>query len=171
MFAFRTFAGIIRHSTFVDIFKLLLAGVCTLMVLVAVNVVSSLVSGTRIIRMPVLFIYFTVSFLSLFLFRLVVKEFFQIAGELRRSTRRKRILVLGITQQSIAIARAVLDNPQLPYQVVGFLTQRSDSRNAKLLGKPIISRRRLENTGKDRLGIQGVLVIREALDKLSLIHI
>lgn len=165
MFAFRTFAGIIRHSTFVDIFKLLLAGVCTLMVLVAVNVVSSLAYGTRLIRMPVLFIYFTVSFLSLFLFRLVVKEFFQIAGELRRSTRRKRILVLGITQQSIAIARAVLDNPHLPYQVVGFLTQRSDSRNAKLLGKPIISRRRLENTGKDRLGIQGVLLIREALDK------
>ena len=49
MFAFRTFAGIIRHSTFVDIFKLLLAGVCTLMVLVAVNVVSSLTYGTRLI--------------------------------------------------------------------------------------------------------------------------
>jgi vacuolar-type H+-ATPase subunit C/Vma6 len=58
--------------------------------------------------------------MGLFLFRLYVKEFFHIVREYRRSTLKKRILVLGIDEQSIAIARAILDNPSLPYHVVGF---------------------------------------------------
>lgn len=165
MFVFKTFAGIIRHSTFIDIFKLLLAGLCTLFVLTAVNIMMSVFTGVKLIRMPVLIIYFTVSFVILFLFRLTVKEFFQLTGELRRSSLRKKILVLGIDQQSIAVARAILDNPHLPYQVVGFLTQRSDSHNAKLLGKPIYTRRKVENSTKEQLGIQGVLLIREMLSK------
>ncbi len=71
--------------------------------------------------------------MGLFLFRLYVKEFFHIVREYRRSALKKRILVLGIDEQSIAIARAILDNPNLPYHVVGFLTQRTDSKELHCL--------------------------------------
>ncbi|PTT28395.1 polysaccharide biosynthesis protein [Chryseobacterium sp. HMWF028] len=101
--------------------------------------------------------------MGLFLFRLYVKEFFHIVREYRRSALKKRILVLGIDEQSIAIARAILDNPSLPYQVVGFLTQRTDSKRASLLGKPIYEKQKIEENSKEDLIIDGVLIVKEMM--------
>jgi len=165
MYAFKTYAGIIRHSTFIDLFKLLVSCFCTMFVVGTVNVVYFWITGTKFILTPYLILYFIVSFMGLFLFRLYVKEFFHIVREYRRSALKKRILVLGIDEQSIAIARAILDNPSLPYQVVGFLTQRTDSKRASLLGKPIYSKVKIEESTKEHLIIDGVIIIKEMMSK------
>ena len=167
MFAFRTYAGIIRHSTFIDLFKLFLAIFSTTVIVGAINFLYYLKTGERMIYMsvPFLVIFFTASFMLLFLFRLAVKEFFHFAREFRRSASRKRILVLGIDEQSVAIARAVLDNPNLPYMVVGFLTQRHDSQRASLLGKPIYTKEKIEKNSKEDLILDGVLIMRELMTK------
>lgn len=165
MYIFKTYAGIIRHSTFIDLFKLLVSCFCTMFVVATVNVIYFWVTGGKFILTPYLILYFVISFMGLFLFRLYVKEFFHIVREYRRSTLKKRILVLGIDEQSIAIARAILDNPNLPYHVVGFLTQRSDSKRASLLGKPIYAKERIENSTKDDLVIDGVIIVKEMMAK------
>ncbi len=165
MYFFKTYAGIIRHSTFIDLFKLLLASFCTMFVVGSVNTLYFWTSGTKFIMNSFLVLYFIISFMGLFLFRLYVKEFFQVVREYRRSALKKRILVLGIDEQSIAIARAILDNPSLPYQVVGFLTQRTDSKRASLLGKPIFGKERIEKNTKEELVVDGVLVIKEMMSK------
>ncbi|WP_326984859.1 nucleoside-diphosphate sugar epimerase/dehydratase [Chryseobacterium sp. MYb264] len=165
MYFFKTYAGIIRHSTFIDLFKLLLASFCTLVIVAVANTAYFWYSGNRFILTVYMVLYFIISFMGLFLFRLYVKEFFQIAREYRRSALKKRILVLGIDEQSIAIARAILDNPSLPYHVVGFLTQRTDSKRASLLGKPIFGKEKIEENTKEELIIDGVLVIKEMMSK------
>ena len=167
MVAFRTYAGIIRHSTFIDLFKLFLATLCTAIVVGVISFSVRIVSGFRMIHMsvPFLAIFFASSFMLLFIFRLCVKEFFHIAREFRRSTLKKRILVLGIDEQSIAIARAILDNPNLPYHVVGFLTQRHDSKRAHLLGKPIFIKEKIERNTKEDLALDGVLIVKEMMAK------
>lgn len=167
MFMFRTYAGIIRHSTFIDLFKLFLATFCTSVIVGAMSFFYNLSTGQRLIYMsvPFLILFFATSFTLLFLFRLFVKEFFHFVREVRRSSKRKRILVLGIDEQSVAMARAILDNPNLPYYVVGFLTQRHDSRRANLLGKPILTRVKIERSKKDDLSIDGVLLMKETMTK------
>ena len=165
MYIFKTYAGIIRHSTFIDLFKLLISCFCTMFVIGVVNMVYLWVAGAKFIMTPYLILYFIISFMGLFIFRLYVKEFFHIVREYRRSTLKRRILVLGIDEQSIAIARAILDNPSLPYHVVGFLTQRTDSKRASLLGKPILSKDRIEQHSKEELLIDGVIVIKEMMSK------
>ncbi|WP_226063994.1 nucleoside-diphosphate sugar epimerase/dehydratase [Kaistella polysaccharea] len=167
MFMFRTYAGIIRHSTFIDLFKLFLAIFSTTLVVGLVSFGYFLLEGKRMIYMsiPFLVLFSASSFILLFLFRLTVKEFFHIVREFRRSSLKKRILVLGIDEQSVAIARAVLDNPNLPYQIAGFVTQRTDSKRASLLGKPIYSRERIENSTKQQLVIDGILLMKEMLGK------
>lgn len=165
MFIFKTYAGIIRHSTFIDLFKLFIASFCTVFVLGVVNLSYYAFLGNKFFHTPVLFLYFAISFMLLFLFRLFVKEFFHLAREFRRSTLKKRILVLGIDEQAIAIARAIIDNPNLPYHVVGFLTQRHDSKRARLLGKPILSREKIERNSKGVLALDGVLIIKEMMSK------
>ncbi|MBN8621520.1 MAG: polysaccharide biosynthesis protein [Flavobacteriales bacterium] len=167
MYLFRTYAGIIRHSTFIDLFKLLLATFCSTVTVAVISYGYYLLFGIKLIiaHIPFLSIFFASSFMILFMFRLFVKEFFHIVREFRRSTLKKRILVLGIDETSIAIARAVLDNPNLPYHIVGFLTQRHDSRRAHLLGKPIFSKEKIERNDKEDLALDGVLIIKEMMSK------
>jgi FlaA1/EpsC-like NDP-sugar epimerase len=165
MYIFKTYAGIIRHSTFIDLFKLLISCFCTLFLVGAANIICDWGTGRKFILNPFLVLYFIISFMGLFLFRLYVKEFFHIVREYRRSTLKKRILVLGIDEQSIAIARAILDNPSLPYHVVGFLTQRTDSRRAYLLGKPIFAKEKIEENAKEELLIDGVIIVKEMMSK------
>ncbi|KPH13688.1 nucleoside-diphosphate sugar epimerase/dehydratase [Chryseobacterium sp. ERMR1:04] len=165
MYVFKTYAGIIRHSTFIDLFKLLISCFCTMFVVGVINIVYFWTTGEKFILTPYLILYFIISFMGLFLFRLYVKEFFHIVREYRRSALKKRILVLGIDEQSIAIARAILDNPSLPYQVVGFLTQRTDSKRASLLGKPIFEKKKIEENSKEDLIIDGVIIVKEMMSK------
>ena len=164
MYILKTYAGVIRHSTFIDLFKILAASFLTVVLLIVISLIA-LIFNIKLFRIPILLIYFVTSFTMLFMFRLVVKEFFYFAREFRRSTLKKRILVLGIDEQSIAVARAILDNPSLPYSVQGFLTQRTDSKSAKLLGKPIFPRSKIEDFTKEELGVDAVLVIKEMMSK------
>ncbi|WP_252730266.1 polysaccharide biosynthesis protein, partial [Chryseobacterium indologenes] len=163
MYFFKTYAGIIRHSTFIDLFKLFVSCLCTMLAIGTINIFYFWTTGSKFILTPYLVLYFVISFMGLFLFRLYVKEFFHVVREYRRSALKKRILVLGIDEQSIAIARAILDNPSLPYQVVGFLTQRTDSKRASLLGKPIYEKQKIEENTKEDLIIDGVLVVKEMM--------
>ncbi|KQM36660.1 polysaccharide biosynthesis protein [Chryseobacterium sp. Leaf201] len=165
MYIFKTYAGIIRHSTFIDLFKLLVSCFCTMFMVGTINMIYFWMTGSKFILTPYLILYFIISFMGLFLFRLYVKEFFHIVREYRRSTLKKRILVLGIDEQSIAIAGAILDNPSLPYHVVGFLTQRTDSKRASLLGKPILSKDKIERNTKEQLLIDGIIIIKEMMSK------
>ncbi|VFA41967.1 polysaccharide biosynthesis protein [Chryseobacterium indologenes] len=163
MYFFKTYAGIIRHSTFIDLFKLFVSCLCTMLAIGTINIFYFWTTGSKFILTPYLVLYFVISFMGLFLFRLYVKEFFHVVREYRRNALKKRILVLGIDEQSIAIARAILDNPSLPYQVVGFLTQRTDSKRASLLGKPIYEKQKIEENTKEDLIIDGVLVVKEMM--------
>ncbi len=165
MYIFKTYAGIIRHSTFIDLFKLMISCFCTAFIVGSINIIYFWITGTKFILTAYLILYFIISFMGLFLFRLYVKEFFHIVREYRRSALKKRILVLGIDEQSIAIARAILDNPSLPYHVVGFLTQRTDSKRASLLGKPIFGKEKIENHTKEELIVDGVIIIKEMMSK------
>lgn len=165
MYIFKTYAGIIRHSTFIDLFKLLISCFFTMFIVGSINILYFWATGTKFILTAYLILYFIISFMGLFLFRLYVKEFFHIVREYRRSALKKRILVLGIDEQSIAIARAILDNPSLPYHVVGFLTQRTDSKRASLLGKPIFEKEKIEKHTKEELIIDGIIIVKEMMSK------
>ena len=167
MFIYRTYSGIIRHSTFIDLFKLFLATFSTTVFVGIVSYSFKLMTGQRMIQMsiPFLAVFIATSFILLFLFRLFVKEFFHLIREFRRSTLRKRILVFGIDEQAVAVARAVLDNPHLPYHIVGFLTQRHDIKRAHLLGKPIFSVEKIQNNTKDDLLLDGILLVKEMMTK------
>ncbi len=168
MYVFRTFSGIIRHSNSMDLLKLFLSSLCTLVVLFFLNYFCYYFLGFKIFLTPLFFIYAVLSFSLLFVFRLLVKEAFHFLRELKSTGKSSRILVLGIEESSVAIANAIIDNPHLPYTVKGFLTERKDSRRARLLGRDIISFDNFLKKTKEELHIDGVLVIKELLTQEEL---
>ncbi len=168
MYFFKTYAGIIRHSTFIDIQKIFWTSFLTVGILLGIKYSYYWATKVKLFYTPLLLLYFVISFTSLLVFRLIVKQGFYFAKHVKRSTERKRLLVLGISDHSVAIAGAILDNDNLPYEMVGFLTKRNDSKNAKILGMRIITQDKLITKTKDQLGVDGVLILRERLEKAEL---
>lgn len=168
MIVFRTYAGIIRHSTFVDLLKIFLSNFCAFIVLYAVKIFVFVYYHEILFLPSLLFIYFAITFTVLTLFRICVKEVYHIAKENEINTAKKRILILGIGQEAVALATAVGENAHNPYEIVGFITQRKDSKRAKLLSKKIYSKHQLENYDKDYLKADGVLLDGAKIPKKEL---
>lgn len=140
MVIFRTYAGIIRHSTLVDLFKIFLAGACTAFFTFLVNLLVLNFSHNKLLPNVILLIYFAVSFLLLFVFRILVKEVFWFLKETKRDEAKKNVLILGTRDDSISIARAIIENPDFPYTVVGFLSDKIGFLKTAILGKSIFSK-------------------------------
>lgn len=165
MYFFKTFSGIIRHSTFIDIQKIFLSSILSLTILVLSKYALFGLFNLKLFPIPLLLIYFAISFSSLMIFRLLVKEGFNFLRKVRSSTLKRRVLILGISDVPISVATAITENTTLPFEVVGFLTKRNDSKYAKILGKPILVKSTIEDSTKEDLAIDGVIIIKEILDK------
>lgn len=165
MLIFNTYSGIIRHSSFVDLQKIFWSLFLAIVVILGGKYAILLTTKIKIFYTPLILLYFVISFTLLLVFRITVKQSFLFLKKLKKSQEKKRLLVLGISNHSVAIAGAILDNDNLPYEMNGFLTKRSDSKYARLLGKRIITREMVLKKTKEQLAIDGVLLLRELLDK------
>lgn len=168
MYLFKTFAGIIRHSTFIDIQKIFWSSFTTVVSLLVLKYSTFSLIKVKLFYTPLLLLYFVISFTALLVFRLAVKQSFYFVKHVKASTQKKRIMVLGISDYSVAIAGAILDNDNLPYELVGFLTKRNDSKYAKILGIKILTQDKFVNKSKEQLGLEGVLLLKERLTKEEL---
>ena len=168
MYVFKTFAGIIRHSTFIDIQKIFWSSFITVGCLLVLKYATFWLAKIKLFYTPLLLLYFVISFTALLVFRLAVKQAFYFVKHVKASTQKKRIMILGISDHSVAMAGAILDNDNLPYELVGFLTKRNDSKYAKILGLKILTQDKFINKTKEQLGLEGVLLLKERLTKEEL---
>ena len=164
MYVFKTYAGIIRHSTFYDLLNLLWSVVATTFTLWALSGVYNMVYDHSVPENISFFIvFFFFSFSTLFMFRLFVKEMFRWIKEYKDNSLKKRILILGISDYSVAIANSIIESHNLQYKLKGFLTKRNDSKNAKIFGLDIMTQDTFIKTSKEELEIDGILILKENL--------
>ncbi len=169
MFVYKTYAGIIRHSTFFDFFKIILCSGSTLSTLLVINFFFSLTVGKPLFLYPNLFLYFFISISIMFFFRMVIKQMFNILIDYKGSSK-IRVAVVGVGDASVSLARAILHNPNYPYRLEGFLTKRSDSNKALLLGRKIYN---IDKFFKDKSLVNqfdAVLIIKEIMSKQELVE-
>ncbi|MCX8531527.1 polysaccharide biosynthesis protein [Chryseobacterium luquanense] len=168
MFVFKTYAGIIRHSTFFDFFKIILSSGSTLITLLGINFATEIWLGKSLFLYPNLFLYFFISVSIMFFFRMFTKQFFNILIDFKGSTSKVRIAVVGVGDASISLARAILHNPNYPYRLEGFLTKRSDSHKALLLGHKIYNIDKFFGDKNLVSQFDAVLIIKEIMTKQEL---
>ncbi|WP_420022568.1 polysaccharide biosynthesis protein [Chryseobacterium rhizosphaerae] len=143
MFLFKTYAGIIRYSTFFDFFKIVWASGSTLIVLLGLNFISELILGKPVYLYPVLFLFFFISTFLMFFFRMVTKQLFRMFRDSKKDPSKIRIAVIGVEGESVSLANAIIHNPGHAYQLAGFLSARPDSKKAMLLGHKIYNKQSL----------------------------
>lgn len=168
MFVFKTYAGIIRHSTFFDFFKIILSSGSTLLTILAINYFTEFWLGKPLYLYPNLFLYFFISVSVMFFFRMVTKQFFNIILDFKGASYKTRVAVVGVGDASVSLARAILHNPNYPYRLEGFLTKRSDSHKAVLLGHKIYHSDRFFKNKDLVKKFDALLIIREIMSKHEL---
>lgn len=155
---FRTYAGIIRHSTFFDFCKILWSSGSALIALLGLNFISGLALGKPLFLYPVLFLFFFISIFLMFFFRMITKQFFSIFMDAKDVSSKERVAVVGISDASVSLANAIIHHPDHPYQLAGFLSARSDSKKAMLLGHKIYNKKQFLKSNNLREQFDAVLI-------------
>jgi len=161
---YRTFSGIIRHSTFTDITKLFLASTTTLLSIAAINYSFFLVTFDKVFLMPGVIFYVFLSFSLLLLFRIFIKSFYGfIKSNEAPSGYKKKLVVYGIDDQSIAIAEVLKSDATQPFELVGFVSKNKNSKNIRIFNKPVFSLQTLLCGVVENKRIHGVLLVEGTL--------
>jgi FlaA1/EpsC-like NDP-sugar epimerase len=168
MFGLKTYAGVIRHSRFQDLFKLFISIFCTVSVFLIINFIHQNYRGEFIIRNPVLFFYAVISFGLLFFFRLSIQGIYKLINDANRSKYVKKILVLGTNDEAISFASAIKSNINSPYEVAGFLVNKKENSSTKILGKNIYSKNCLTTEFVKENNFEAVLLQKESLTRTEL---
>ena len=136
-FAFKTYAGIIRHSTLNDGYNLFKATFSSFLALSALNYVHFYKAGAKIFLMPALLLTFLFSFIFLLFFRIVVKVVYQIYLDAGNQNNLENIVIYGTDSNAISLANAI--NAEYPkrYKLVGFADNSKKNVTKQILGLPI----------------------------------
>ncbi len=132
---YRTYAGIIRHSTFIDGVKLLVSTTTAYLVLLLLNYASIFAFHKQIFLTTGLFISYVISFLLLFLFRIMVKFFFEQYMQFEDRKSRVNAVIYGADANAISVANALRTETPGRFRVVGFV----DKFNQNKVGKSILN--------------------------------
>tara|TARA_R100000306_G_scaffold62401_1_gene69602 strand:+ start:71896 stop:73656 length:1761 start_codon:yes stop_codon:yes gene_type:complete len=160
-FVFKSYSGIIRHSTFTDILKLALTAVSTFALIVLFNAIYSAVTDQKVFLTTFLLLYMFASFTFMLLFRISVKESYTFLRNAANSEGKKKIAIIGIDDATISLAKGMITESDLPYTLVGFLTQQISSKRVQILGKPVVSSSNLAES-LQKLEAEGVLLMSDS---------
>ncbi|MDQ0064404.1 FlaA1/EpsC-like NDP-sugar epimerase [Chryseobacterium lathyri] len=169
MLLFKTYAGIIRYSTFSDFFKILWSSGSTFIVLLVLNFTSDIVLGKPLYLYPALFLFFFISILLMFFFRMLTSQLFSVVMDRKYKgiSSKIRIAVAGVESESVSLANAIIHNPGHAYQLAGFFSARQDSKKAMLLGYKIYNKKELLKSG-DLTNQFDAVLIRGMMDKAEM---
>lgn len=132
--AFHTYSGILRYSTFVDTLKVTAAVVANGLFLFLANLIVKYV--TNYINPPffttVLVIYVFVAITLLFGWRVIIKTVFEYISH--RSNGVDKVLIYGTKSAGLSIAKMLQSNLESQYRPVGFIADKYDDIQHDLLG-------------------------------------
>ena len=162
---FRSYSGIIRHSTFTDVYRLAVASGSVLLITLSTNVIYQIVTGDKIFLTTGLLLYSFFSLTLLVAFRITVKEIYRYLRTAVSGNPRKRVVVLGIDDQTIALTQALLSDTASLYKPVAFLSSKEKRSKFKLIDLPVLNsdgplEYQLDQIN-DTIGIDGVLLISD----------
>ncbi len=129
--AFHTYSGILRYSTFIDTTKILLSNISTGAVLILFNLIMDHTEGWHPLLNTVLMMYVPTSFVLLFSLRVGVKT---ISEALERNQNNPRVLIYGTQTAGIAIAKMLRSAGNAPYRPIGFIAEPNERIGYDLVG-------------------------------------
>jgi len=133
---FRSYSGLIRHTTIIDVFIVFVATSLSLIVLVGLTLLGRRLSWGATLNIPisVLLIHYVTITLLLFFVRIIIKIGFQLIST---SGGKKNVLIFGAGDTGVIVKRLINSDIKSGYQISGFLDFNKRLQGKKLNGIPV----------------------------------
>ncbi len=168
---FKTYSGIIRHSTFIDGVKLLYATLCTLITLIVINYSCFFITGKKIYLLPSLFINFVITFTALFLFRVFIKIIFENISSIEKKGELLNAVVFGADANAISVVTALQSERIKRFQIVGFIDKKNIDASKRILNIPILNSKKKVSVVLRSINAQVLIMSDNSLSNIEKINI
>lgn len=170
---FKTYSGIIRHSTFIDGVKLLYSTLGALFTLLLINYSYFIIKGKYIYLIPSLFINFIITFSVLFLFRIFIKVVFENINGLGVNKEVIRAVVYGADANAISVVTALQSEKVKRFQIVGFIDKKNADVSKRMLNIPILNSKKKASVLLRSINAQVLILSDNSLsnaEKISIVE-
>lgn len=164
MLVFKSYSGMIRHTTIRDTYKIIISNFTALVTLFIITLLSRKNDWNPIFNIPIsiLFIHTGAVTLLLFMFRVFVKIFYEFATSLPRD--RKNVLIYGSGDMGIVVKRVIEGDTKSQYQLKGFIDDSRKIQGKKVDGYPVYSRKVLTKEFFEKEDIKAFII---AINKIA----
>jgi len=138
-YAFKTYSGIIRHSTITDVFKLAISASTTAISIIAFNYIYFYITGEKVFLTVGVLLLMLFSFSFQLLFRIAVKEVYNSLMKVSSSNLKKRVMIMGVDAHSLNIGKTLLAEDTVDFKLIGFISEKKKTKGGKIYGKPIVN--------------------------------
>lgn len=168
---FRTYSGIIRHSSFIDAVKLFYSQLLVLFSFLLLNFVFEEYFQTKIFSNTAFFVNFVVSFCGLFLYRIAVKQAFEIYFSEKSPIKLKKVIIYGTDANAISVANALKIETPPRFKILGFIDKKNQNASKRMLDLPILVQRKKLPAMMRYLGAEGLIIADKSLTKEEQLNI
>nr|WP_040473591.1 nucleoside-diphosphate sugar epimerase/dehydratase [Flavobacterium frigoris] len=162
---FRTYSGIIRHSSYIDAVKLLFSQMAVLIVFLILNFLFEVLFGHKAFLNTALFMNMVLSFCGLFLYRVIVKQTFEHYFQEKSDVKLIRTIIYGTDANAISVANALRLETPSRFKIVGFVDRNSQNESKRMLDLPILVLKKKLPTLMRSVGAEGVIIADKSLSK------
>tara|TARA_R110000868_G_scaffold118059_1_gene313266 strand:- start:203 stop:2059 length:1857 start_codon:yes stop_codon:yes gene_type:complete len=162
---FRTYSGIIRHSSYIDAVKLLFSQMAVLVLFIMSNFAFEFVYGSKVFLNTGLFINMVLSFCGLFLYRVVVKQTFERYFSETSDVNLSRTIIYGTDANAISVAKALKLESPARFKIVGFVDKNNQNSSKRMLDLPIFIQKKKLPILMRSIGAEGVVIADKSLSK------
>jgi FlaA1/EpsC-like NDP-sugar epimerase len=168
---FRTYSGIIRHSSYIDAVKLLFSQVSVLVFFLLFNLFYELNFQEKAFLNTALFINTVFTFCGLFLYRVIVKRTFELYFSDNSKRKLVRTIIYGTDANAISVANALSFDSPARFKVIGFVDHHNQNGSKRMLDLPILAQKKKLPALMRSIGAEGVIIADKSLTKEEQIRI
>lgn len=168
---FRSYSGLLRHTTLTDVTIVFVVTTCSTVTLVSLSAVGSWSGWSPVLTIPlsILLIHYVAVSLLLFASRIAVKMIFRFATG--SSMNKKRVMIYGAGELGFVVKRVVLSDSRYGFQISGFIDDDKQKQGKKINGIPVYGPSVLTTDFMSKNKIESLIIAIKALsvDKKSYI--
>jgi FlaA1/EpsC-like NDP-sugar epimerase len=159
---FRSYAGLIRHTTIRDIFNIILTTVGSVIFLITLTILSRRNGWYELLNIPlsIILIHFVTINALLFTTRILIKMSYEMITV--KPTTKKNVIIFGAGSMGVIVERVIMSDTSNCYHIVAFLDHNKKLQRKNLNGIPIFAPQKLTQTFIEKYQVKTMIfAIRE----------
>ena len=162
---FRTYSGIVRHSSYIDAVKLLFSQMAVLILFLFFNFSYELLYGEKAFLNTAFFINIVLSFCGLFLYRVIIKQTFETYFSEIGKEKLIRAIIYGTDANAISVANALKFETPSRFKIVGFVDKNNQNATKRMLDLPILIKKKKMPPLMRSVNAQAIIIADKSMSK------